>query len=166
MAITVIINLLAALLLLGFMVSQQRRHATFTVRVFTGLGLGVLLGAALQAIYGAGSAPLALTSDYLDIVGTGYIKLLQMIVMPLIMVSIIGAILKLKGINSLGKISAPDHRYINADYAGSGGHRYPDGQAVRPDCRRPDRQRGPKRHAAPICKASWATPKRSRCPAC
>jgi L-cystine uptake protein TcyP (sodium:dicarboxylate symporter family) len=106
MAITVIINLLAALVLLGLMYGQQRRHASFTVRVFTGLGLGVLLGAALQAIYGAGSAPLATTSDYLDIVGTGYVKLLQMIVMPLIMVSIISAILKLKGINSLGKISA------------------------------------------------------------
>ncbi len=106
MAINVICNLLAALALLGWMYRQQRRHASFTVRVFTGLGLGVLLGAALQAIYGAGSAPLATTSDYLDIVGTGYIKLLQMIVMPLIMVSIISAILKLKGINSLGKISA------------------------------------------------------------
>jgi L-cystine uptake protein TcyP (sodium:dicarboxylate symporter family) len=106
MAITVILNLLAALVLLGLMYGQQRRHASFTVRVFTGLGLGVLLGAALQAIYGAGSAPLATTSDYLDIVGTGYVKLLQMIVMPLIMVSIISAILKLKGINSLGKISA------------------------------------------------------------
>jgi L-cystine uptake protein TcyP (sodium:dicarboxylate symporter family) len=106
MAINVILNLLAALALLGFMIGQQRRHASFTVRVFSGLGLGVLLGAALQAIYGAGSAPLQATSDYLDIVGTGYIKLLQMIVMPLIMVSIISAILKLKGINSLGKISA------------------------------------------------------------
>jgi L-cystine uptake protein TcyP (sodium:dicarboxylate symporter family) len=106
MAINVICNLLAALALLGWMYRQQRRHASFTVRVFTGLGLGVLLGAALQAIYGAGAAPLATTSDYLDIVGTGYIKLLQMIVMPLIMVSIVSAILKLKGINSLGKISA------------------------------------------------------------
>jgi L-cystine uptake protein TcyP (sodium:dicarboxylate symporter family) len=106
MAIHVILNLLASLALLGLLYTQQRRHASFTVRVFTALGLGVLLGAVLQAIYGAGAPEIKTTSDYLDIVGTGYVKLLQMIVMPLIMVSIISAILKLKGINSLGKISA------------------------------------------------------------
>jgi L-cystine uptake protein TcyP (sodium:dicarboxylate symporter family) len=106
MAIHIIINLLAALVLLGLLIVQQRKHVSFSVRVFTGMGLGVVLGAALQALYGAGSAELKLTGDYLDIVGSGYVKLLQMIVMPLIMVSIISAILKLKGINSLGKISA------------------------------------------------------------
>lgn len=106
MTINVILNLLAALALLGLLYAQQRKHASFSVRVFTGMGLGVVLGAALQAIYGAGSAEIKTTSDYLDIVGSGYVKLLQMIVMPLIMVSIISAILKLKGINSLGKISA------------------------------------------------------------
>lgn len=105
MALHVILNLLAALALLGFMVRQQRHNATFTVRVFTGLGLGVLLGAALQAIYGASAPALQTTSDYLDIVGSGYVNLLQMIVMPLIMVSIIAAILKLQGASSLGKIS-------------------------------------------------------------
>ncbi len=105
MAIHVILNLLAAVILLGVLYTLQRRHASFSVRVFTGMGLGVVLGAALQAIYGAGSAELKTTGEYLDIVGSGYVKLLQMIVMPLIMVSIIGAILKLKGINSLGKIS-------------------------------------------------------------
>ena len=106
MTIHVILNLLAALALLAVLYAQQRRHASFSVRVFTGMGLGVLLGAALQGLYGAASAELQTTGDYLDIVGSGYVKLLQMIVMPLIMVSIISAILKLKGINSLGKISA------------------------------------------------------------
>ncbi|MYM31586.1 cation:dicarboxylase symporter family transporter [Duganella sp. CY15W] len=106
MATNVILNLLAALALLGLLYAQQRKHASFSVRVFTGMGLGVLLGAALQALYGAGAAEVKTTGDYLDIVGSGYVKLLQMIVMPLIMVSIISAILKLKGINSLGKISA------------------------------------------------------------
>jgi L-cystine uptake protein TcyP (sodium:dicarboxylate symporter family) len=106
MAIHILLNLLAALVLLGALYAQQRRHASFSVRVFTGMGLGVVLGAALQAIYGAGAAELKTTGEYLDIVGSGYVKLLQMIVMPLIMVSIIAAILKLKGINSLGKISA------------------------------------------------------------
>ncbi|APA69530.1 L-cystine transporter [Janthinobacterium sp. 1_2014MBL_MicDiv] len=106
MAINIILNLLVALIVFAFMFRQQSRHATFTVRVFTGLGLGVLLGAAAQAIYGAGSPIIAGTNEYIDIVGSGYVKLLQMIIMPLIMVSIISAILKLKDASSLGKISA------------------------------------------------------------
>ncbi|MFZ4876941.1 L-cystine transporter [Janthinobacterium sp. Mn2066] len=106
MAINIILNLLAALVVIGFMFRQQSRHATFTVRVFTGLGLGVLLGAAAQAIYGIDSLAIAGTNEYLGIIGNGYVKLLQMIIMPLIMVSIISAILKLKDASSLGKISA------------------------------------------------------------
>ena len=105
MAINIILNLLVALLVFAFMFHQQRKHATFTVRVFTGLGLGVLLGAAVQWLYGAGSPIIAGTNEYIDIVGSGYVKLLQMIIMPLIMVSIISAILKLKDASSLGKIS-------------------------------------------------------------
>ena len=104
--LSVVLNLAAALLLLGFLYRQHRGHASFTVRVFTALGLGVVLGAVLQAVYGAGSDVVKTTGDYLDIVGSGYVKLLQMIVMPLIMVSIVGAILKLRNASSLGKISA------------------------------------------------------------
>ncbi|MET3133839.1 L-cystine uptake protein TcyP (sodium:dicarboxylate symporter family) [Oxalobacteraceae bacterium GrIS 1.11] len=106
MTLSIILNLAVGLALCAFLYRQQSRHASFTVRVFTGLGLGIALGAALQATYGATSPVVAGTNDYLDIIGTGYVKLLQMIVMPLIMVSIIAAILKLKDANSLGKISA------------------------------------------------------------
>ena len=106
MAINIILNLLVALLVFAFMFHQQRKHATFTVRVFTGLGLGVLLGAVVQWLYGTGSPIIVGTNEYIDIVGSGYVKLLQMIIMPLIMVSIISAILKLKDASSLGKISA------------------------------------------------------------
>ncbi len=84
---------------------MQAADLSFTKRVFTALGMGVLLGAAFQAVYGAGAPIIADTISYLDIVGKGYVGLLQMIIMPLIMVSIIGAILKLKDAASLGKIS-------------------------------------------------------------
>ncbi|MGZ3184744.1 MAG: L-cystine transporter [Telluria sp.] len=106
MNLPVLANLLAALVLLGMLYWMQLRHLSFTRRVFTALAAGALLGAAFQALYGAGSPIVALTNSYLDIVGTGYVKLLQMIIMPLIMVSIISAILKLKDASALGKISA------------------------------------------------------------
>jgi L-cystine uptake protein TcyP (sodium:dicarboxylate symporter family) len=60
----------------------------------------------MQAVYGAASPMVPQTVAYLEIVGEGYVRLLQMIIMPLIMVSIIQAILKLRDASSLGKISA------------------------------------------------------------
>jgi L-cystine uptake protein TcyP (sodium:dicarboxylate symporter family) len=105
MNIPLILNLLVALAVCFALYRMQAAHVSFTKRVFTGLGLGVLLGTAIQALYGAASPIVTDTNAYLDIVGTGYVKLLQMIIMPLIMVSIIAAILKLRDASSLGKIS-------------------------------------------------------------
>ena len=108
-SLCILINLAIALGLVGFMYRQQRHDTKFTVRVLTALALGVALGAAIHWVYAADAvtfAVITVTNSYLDIVGTGYVKLLQMIVMPLILVSIIGAILKLKDAASLGKISA------------------------------------------------------------
>jgi L-cystine uptake protein TcyP (sodium:dicarboxylate symporter family) len=100
-----LLNLAAALAICVFLAVLARRHVSFTVRVFSGLGLGIALGIALQVIYGNGAPVIARTNAYLDIVGTGYVKLLQMIVIPLIMVSIVQAILKLRDAASLGSIS-------------------------------------------------------------
>ena len=99
------LNIAIALALCFLLYRMQAAHLSFTKRVMTALAMGVLLGTAFQAIYGAGSPIIADTIAYLDIVGKGYVSLLQMIIMPLIMVSIIGAILKLKDASSLGKIS-------------------------------------------------------------
>jgi L-cystine uptake protein TcyP (sodium:dicarboxylate symporter family) len=105
MNLPLILNLAVALAACALLYRMQQRHASFTRRVFAGLGLGVVLGAAFQAVYGAGPV-VAQTVAYLDIIGSGYVKLLQMIIIPLIMVSIIQAILKLRDASSLGKISA------------------------------------------------------------
>jgi L-cystine uptake protein TcyP (sodium:dicarboxylate symporter family) len=105
MNIQMILNLAVALAICLALYRMQVTHVSFSKRVFAGMGLGVLLGAAFQALYGAGSPVVTDTNAYLDIVGTGYVKLLQMIIMPLIMVSIVSAILKLKDASSLGKIS-------------------------------------------------------------
>lgn len=101
-----LLNIAAALALCFVLYRMQAAHVSFTKRVFAGLGLGVVLGAVFQLAYGASSALVEATNAYLDIIGTGYVKLLQMIIMPLIMVSIIAAILKLRNTRSLGKISA------------------------------------------------------------
>lgn len=45
------------------------------------------------------------TLDWINLIGNGYVRLLQMIVMPLVFVSILSAITRLKEAGSLGKIS-------------------------------------------------------------
>ncbi len=105
MTFPVIVNLAIALAVCILLYRMQASHMSFTKRVFAGLGLGVVLGAGLQALYGATSPEVAATNAWLDVVGSGYVKLLQMIVIPLIMVSIVQAILKLRDAASLGKIS-------------------------------------------------------------
>src|SRR5690606_14469308 len=45
------------------------------------------------------------TANWLDIVGSGYVRLLQMIVMPLVFVVILAAVSKLHDAASLGSIS-------------------------------------------------------------
>ncbi|CAM4418834.1 MAG: L-cystine transporter [Paenibacillus macerans] len=102
----IIINVVVMLVLIGLLVWMQKKHVSFTKRVFTGLGLGLVFGVILQWAYGAGSDVISGSSDWFNLVGRGYVGLLQMVVIPLIMVSIISAIMKLKGRQNLGKMSA------------------------------------------------------------
>lgn len=102
----IIINVAVMLVLIGILIWMQKKHISFTKRVFTGLGLGLVFGIILQASYGAGSEVIAKSTDWFNLAGRGYVGLLQMVVIPLIMVSIISAIMNLKGKQNLGKMSA------------------------------------------------------------
>ncbi|MBW1279653.1 cation:dicarboxylate symporter family transporter, partial [Escherichia coli] len=65
-------------------------------RVFLALGLGIILGLILHLIYGADSNVTTQTTEWISIVGNGYIALLQMIVIPLVFVSIVAAFTKIE----------------------------------------------------------------------
>src|SRR5690625_4399871 len=101
----IFINIVALLALIGLLIWMQKRHFSFSQRVFTGLGLGIVLGAVLQMIYGADSEVLNGTTEWYNIVGSGYIQFLMMIVIPLVMVSIIQSIINLERTSQLGKMS-------------------------------------------------------------
>ncbi|MGN8769167.1 L-cystine transporter [Paenibacillus barengoltzii] len=101
----IIINVAVMLVLIGVLIWMQKKHISFTKRVFTGLGLGLVFGVILQVSYGAGSEVIAKSTDWFNLAGRGYVGLLQMVVIPLIMVSIISAIMNLKGKQNLGKMS-------------------------------------------------------------
>lgn len=101
----VIINLIILGALISMLVVMQKKHISFTKRVFTGLGIGIILGVFLQAVYGTDSAVLHETTEWYNVVGRGYIRLLMMIVVPLVLVSIIQSIINLKKTAELGKMS-------------------------------------------------------------
>ncbi|NQD65311.1 L-cystine transporter [Bacillus haikouensis] len=101
----VLLNLLMFIVLIGVLIYLQKKKVSFSKRVFTALGLGILFGFVLQWLYEAGDENLLQSIEWYNIVGSGYIKLLQMIVMPLVFVSILSAFTKLKQSHNLGKIS-------------------------------------------------------------
>lgn len=67
--------------------------------------MGVVFGLALHTIYGSDSPVLKDSVQWFNIVGNGYVQLLQMIVMPLVFASILSAVARLHNASQLGKIS-------------------------------------------------------------
>lgn len=104
-SVFIIINIIVLLAIIALLYTMQKKHVSFAKRVFTAMGLGIILGAILQGIYGAGSAVLTGTLDWYSIVGSGYVRLLMLIVVPLVMVSIIRAIINLEKTKELGKMA-------------------------------------------------------------
>ena len=64
-----ILNLAIALVVCVLLYKMQTSHASFTKRVFTGMGLGVLLGAAFQAVYGA-TSPVVTETSAVDLISS------------------------------------------------------------------------------------------------
>ena len=100
-----ILNIVAFVALLLLLSRSGRTTWSLSKKVLTGLVLGVLFGLALQFIYGAESAVVKESIGWFNIVGNGYVQLLQMIVMPLVFASILSAVARLHNAASLGKIS-------------------------------------------------------------
>ena len=104
--VLILINIIVLLAIIGVLIYMQKKHVSFAKRVFTAMGVGIVLGAILQAIYGVESEILTGTLDWYGIVGSGYVRLLMLIVVPLVMVSIIRAIINLEQTKQLGKMAA------------------------------------------------------------
>lgn len=101
---TVLVVLIFAALLVAFR-HLQTIHVKFSTRVFAGLGAGIIFGGVLQLLFGNTSKVVKQAMEWIGIVGNGYVSLLQMLVMPLVFISIVGAFTKMKSSEKLGKIS-------------------------------------------------------------
>ncbi|WP_028273818.1 cation:dicarboxylate symporter family transporter [Atopococcus tabaci] len=104
--VTVLLVLAVFIAVLYGLWTMQKKHVAFSKRVFTGLGAGVVFGAVLQLLFGAEGTVTSQAMEWISLVGTGYVRFLQMLIMPLVFVSIIRAFTKIEGTKNLGKISA------------------------------------------------------------
>ena len=104
--IQVVANIAVLLVFVGVLYFLKQKHIKFSNRVFIALGLGIALGLVLHLIYGTESEVLNQTMPWYNILGTGYVKLLQMIAMPLVFISILIAFTKLTIGKNLGKMAA------------------------------------------------------------
>lgn len=98
-----LVNLAIFIAFLLLLAQLYRKTEKLGQTVFIGLLLGLLFGAVLQSAF---EKPLLdKTLDWINVVGNGYVRLLQMIVMPLVFVSILSAIARINQTKSLGKVS-------------------------------------------------------------
>ncbi|EOB0575381.1 L-cystine transporter [Staphylococcus aureus] len=105
-AFLTLINIIVLVVFIVILHMMARKHISFAKRVFTALGIGIVFGVLLHLVYGTHSNVITSTSDWFNIVGQGYVALLQMIVMPLIFISIVAAFTKIQIGEKFAKIGS------------------------------------------------------------
>lgn len=105
MSVAAIAALAVFIGILFFLFGQQKKSHTLSRLVLLGLILGSAFGLALQVVLGEGHVAIKETLGWVNVVGNGYVGLLKMVIMPLVLVSMIAAVVKLDKGGSLGKIS-------------------------------------------------------------
>ncbi|HCY6413547.1 TPA: L-cystine transporter [Staphylococcus aureus] len=103
-AFLTLINIIVLVIFIVILHMMAHKHISFAKRVFTALGIGIVFGVLLHLAYGTHSNVITSTSDWFNIVGQGYVALLQMIVMPLIFISIVAAFTKIQTGEKFAKI--------------------------------------------------------------
>ncbi|WP_370578420.1 L-cystine transporter [Snodgrassella alvi] len=105
MNLSLLANIMVFALLLWVLGRTHSTQWSLSKKVLLGMILGIGLGLGLQLIYGASSPVIRTSVQWFDVVGNGYVQLLQMVVMPLVFASILSAVARLHSAAQLGKIS-------------------------------------------------------------
>lgn len=104
MSALAIVNLVIFAALLSFLYQLTKRDVGLSRRVLLGLILGTIFGFYLQLAYGFTGVVTEQTLEWTNVIANSYVNLLRMIIMPLILITMIAAVLKVEEIKSLGKI--------------------------------------------------------------
>ena len=99
-----IVNLVLFTALISLLYQLAGKEIGLSKRVLLGLVAGSLFGFYLQAVFGLASPVAAQTLEWTNVIANSYVNLLRMLIMPLILVTMIAAVLRVGEIRSLGKI--------------------------------------------------------------
>ena len=83
----------------------KKQKKSFNFRVLSALAAGLLFGGAIQLVFGVGNVATSGFAELISVFGKGYIKLLQMIVIPLVFVAMISSIMNVEGGGALSRIA-------------------------------------------------------------
>ena len=104
--VAVALNILVFVLACTALYVRRQKGGTLATNVLIAVLLGGVLGAALQGLYGLGSDIIRETLTWVGIAGSGYVRLMQAMIAPLVLVSILAAVSRLDNARALGSISA------------------------------------------------------------
>jgi len=100
--------IILSVLFFGFYVLLARfkkQKQSFNFRVLSALASGLLFGGVIQAVFGVDNVATSGFAELISLFGKGYIKLLQMVVIPLVFVAMISSIMNVDGDGALSKIA-------------------------------------------------------------
>ncbi len=83
----------------------KKQKKSFNFRVLTALVAGLTFGGAIQLFFGFQSPDTASFAELISVFGKGYVRLLQMIVIPLVLVAMTASIMNVDGSGTLSKIA-------------------------------------------------------------
>ncbi|GGG58627.1 L-cystine transporter tcyP [Pseudohongiella nitratireducens] len=98
------LGIIVFIALLFTLYKLKKPDTSLSRQVFTALVMGVVFGFALQLLHGGDIESIRPTLVWTDLPGDIYVSLLRMIIMPLVLVTMIAAVVKLQDAASLGKI--------------------------------------------------------------
>lgn len=90
---------------------MEKKKVKFSTRTIVATVIGLLLGIGIQLIAGMPEDPSSITwlneiDTWYDLIGSGFMSLLKMLVVPIVFVSIIRVILNMKDGDNLGKLTS------------------------------------------------------------
>jgi L-cystine uptake protein TcyP (sodium:dicarboxylate symporter family) len=104
MATAAITNLVVFAGLMAVLYRLRRPGTPLSRQILAGLLAGIIFGFALQLIYSGEKLIIADTLEWTNVVGSIYVNLLKMIIMPLVLVMMIAAVVRMRDVSQLGRV--------------------------------------------------------------
>jgi len=104
MNVFVIINLVVFIGLIVFLARLGGPDTSLSRKILAGLGVGIAFGLVLQFGYSSNPDVIEETLTWTNVVGISYINLLRMVIMPLVLIMMIAAVIRMREVSALGKI--------------------------------------------------------------